>query len=63
MPTTNFSSNTSSEEIVNMVASSHPLGRIITPEDCAAAALFLASDEAANLTGVALPVDGGYIAR
>ena len=33
------------------------------PEDCAAAALFLASDEAANLTGVSLPVDGGYIAR
>ena len=63
MPTTNFSANTSSEEVVNMVAASHPLGRIITPEDCAAAALFLASDDAGNLTGVALPVDGGYIAR
>ena len=41
----------------------HPLGRLITPEDCAAAALYLASDLAANVTGVALPVDGGYLAR
>ena len=35
----------------------------VLPGLIAAAALFLASDEAANLTGVALPVDGGYIAR
>ena len=36
-----------------------PLGRMSTPEDIAAAALFLASDEAAFVTGVVLPVDGG----
>jgi 3-oxoacyl-[acyl-carrier protein] reductase len=36
-----------------------PLGRLSTPEDVAAAALFLASDEAAFLTGVVLEVDGG----
>lgn len=40
----------------------HPLGMPIAPEDCANAALFLASDMARNITGVALPVDGGYIA-
>ncbi|MGH6946016.1 MAG: glucose 1-dehydrogenase [Kiloniellales bacterium] len=36
-----------------------PLGRFSTPADVAAGALFLASDEAAFLTGVCLPVDGG----
>lgn len=36
-----------------------PLGRAGTPEDIAKAILFLASDEAAFITGVALPVDGG----
>lgn len=40
----------------------HPLGRVIEPEECAAAALFLASDLAANITGVNLPVDGGLSA-
>jgi NAD(P)-dependent dehydrogenase (short-subunit alcohol dehydrogenase family) len=37
----------------------HPLGRIGSPEDIAAAAVFLVSDQAAFITGVALPVDGG----
>jgi NAD(P)-dependent dehydrogenase (short-subunit alcohol dehydrogenase family) len=41
----------------------HPLGKPIAPEDAAQAALFLASDAAANITGVNLPVDGGYVAR
>ena len=36
-----------------------PLGRFGTVDDVAAAALFLLSDEAAFITGVALPVDGG----
>ena len=36
-----------------------PLGRLSTPEDVAQAALWLASDEAAFITGVALEVDGG----
>ncbi len=40
----------------------HPLGRIGRAEDVAAAILYLASDEAAFVTGVALPVDGGYTA-
>jgi 3-oxoacyl-[acyl-carrier protein] reductase len=36
-----------------------PLGRLSTPEDIANAALYLASDEAEFITGVALEVDGG----
>jgi len=36
-----------------------PLGRLSTPLDIANAALYLASDEAAFITGVALEVDGG----
>jgi len=39
-----------------------PLGRLATLEDVASAALFLASDEAAYINGVALPVDGGVTA-
>jgi NAD(P)-dependent dehydrogenase (short-subunit alcohol dehydrogenase family) len=44
-------------------AANHPLGRAITAEDCAEAALYLISDRAVNVTGVLLPVDGGYVAR
>jgi 3-oxoacyl-[acyl-carrier protein] reductase len=39
--------------------SSIPLGRFATPRDVANAALYLASDEGAFITGVALEVDGG----
>ena len=39
-----------------------PLARMPEPEDIAAAVLFLASDEARVITGVALPVDGGQMA-
>lgn len=40
-----------------------PLGRLATAEDVAAAGLFLASDEASFITGVALPIDGGALCR
>jgi 3-oxoacyl-[acyl-carrier protein] reductase len=38
-----------------------PAGRLVTPDDVAAACLFLASPAAAAITGAVLPVDGGYI--
>jgi len=44
------------------VLSRYPLRRFGQPEEIAAAILFLASDEAGFVTGVALPVDGGYTA-
>lgn len=40
----------------------YPLGRVGEPGDIAAAVAFLASDDAAWITGVTLPVDGGALA-
>jgi NAD(P)-dependent dehydrogenase (short-subunit alcohol dehydrogenase family) len=39
-----------------------PLGRLGQPEDVAKGVLFLASDAAAWITGIMLPVDGGNLA-
>lgn len=41
----------------------HPIGRIGTPEDCAWAAVYLASDESSWVTGTSLMIDGGYTCR
>lgn len=43
--------------------SMNPMPGMPSPEDVAAATLFLASHEARFITGVALPIDGGYTAR
>ena len=40
----------------------HPMGRLAKPLDVAYGALYLASDESAFVTGIALPIDGGYTA-
>jgi NAD(P)-dependent dehydrogenase (short-subunit alcohol dehydrogenase family) len=40
-----------------------PQRRLATPEDVAAAVLFLASDDSRHVTGVTLAVDGGYTAQ
>jgi NAD(P)-dependent dehydrogenase (short-subunit alcohol dehydrogenase family) len=45
------------------LAAEQPLGRLARPEECAEVALFLASGRSSFVTGVALPVDGGFTAR
>ena len=45
------------------LAAEQPLGRLAEPEECAAAVTFLTSPNARYITGVALPVDGGYCAQ
>jgi NAD(P)-dependent dehydrogenase (short-subunit alcohol dehydrogenase family) len=52
-----------SQEEIELWGSFVPTGRASSPEDCANAALFLASDLSSNVTGVVVPVDGGYLAR
>lgn len=46
-----------------LMGAKHPIGRVGTPEEVAAATLFLASDEGSFITGAILPVDGGYTAQ
>ena len=48
-------------EYVAAMGASVPLGRLGTPRDVAHAVLFLASDEAAYVTGTTIVVDGGQI--
>lgn len=45
-----------------LIRQQHKLGRFGEPSEIAGAALFLASEDASFVTGVALPVDGGYTA-
>ena len=49
-------------DVFERVVKWYPLGRIGEPEDVAGAALFLASDDAAWISGAVLPVDGGLTA-
>ena len=50
-------------EIEAQLGATHPLGRMGTAEEVAAAILWLCSDAASFVTGHALMVDGGYTAR
>ena len=49
------------EEWREQMAAAIPLRRLGTPEDVALAAVFLASDSAAWLTGITLDVAGGFV--
>ena len=48
-------------EVVEAMNTKVPMGRIAEPEEVAAAAVWLCSDEASYITGHALPVDGGLV--
>ncbi len=54
-----FDSDAAADAAKKLFASLTPLGRIGRPEEIAAAAYFLASDESSFVTGIDLPVDGG----
>jgi NAD(P)-dependent dehydrogenase (short-subunit alcohol dehydrogenase family) len=47
----------------DQLVASHPLGRIAEPEEVADAIMYLATSKSSYVTGIALPVDGGYLAR
>ena len=53
----NFLGPAARKRVVGM----HPLGRLGTPQDVAAAVVWLCSDDAAFITGHTLPVDGGFL--
>lgn len=49
------------EEIFEKLSKSQPIGRMAKPEEVAALALYLCSDEAGFVTGCDYPLDGGFI--
>jgi NAD(P)-dependent dehydrogenase (short-subunit alcohol dehydrogenase family) len=51
------------EKLMQTWVSNIPLGRVGEPEEIVGPALFLASNASSMVTGVILPVDGGYLAR
>jgi NAD(P)-dependent dehydrogenase (short-subunit alcohol dehydrogenase family) len=51
-----------SADAVNTMKAQIPLRREGKPEEISTAVVFLASDESSYITGVALPVDGGFVA-
>jgi sporulation protein YlmC with PRC-barrel domain len=51
------------EKLTQTWVSNIPLGRVGEPEEIVGPALFLASDASSMVTGIILPVDGGYLAR
>lgn len=49
------------KEMFEKLSKTQPVGRMATPEDIAAIALYLCSDEASFVTGNDYPIDGGFI--
>jgi|SRR5690606_23133583 len=53
---------TLSKEVIDGLVGLHPIGRLGKPIEVARTVLFLASDDASFISGVTLPIDGGYTA-
>ena len=51
----------SREESVSSLVKDVPMGRMVTPEEVAALVVFLASNQAAAITGQGLNIDGGTV--
>ncbi len=49
------------EEMFAKLAASQPIGRMAAPEEVALLAWFLCSEEAAFITGMDYPLDGGFV--
>ncbi len=56
------SSSRSAEDALATFTAMNPQGRLVKPEEVAAAVLWLASEEAAAVNGIALPIAGGEVA-
>lgn len=54
--------NTLSQDVIDGLVNLHPAGRLGKPIEVAKTVLFLASDDASFISGVTLPIDGGYTA-
>ena len=55
-----YSTKTPASSIADSAAAI-PMGRVGTPDDIAGPAVFLASDLARYVTGITMPVDGGFL--
>jgi NAD(P)-dependent dehydrogenase (short-subunit alcohol dehydrogenase family) len=51
------------DQIVEAITAREPVGRMGQPEEIAEAVIWLCSDAASFVTGVALAVDGGFVAQ
>ncbi len=49
------------EEMFKKLSASQPVGRMAKPEEIAALALYICSDEASFITGNDYPIDGGFV--
>lgn len=58
-----FNASPNPEKAKRNMDMAHPMQRMCKPEEVAKSAVWLCSDEASFITGVALPVDGGWTAQ